>query len=606
MHKLSVRLTLVLSLVLVPLGGMLLFLGSKASTVKADKVAHPHLASVLTTTIKDFFLPGTQPNILTDTIAVPLTCDGCHTDAIYNRWRGSMMSQSARDPLMWSALAIANEDAPGAGEFCLRCHVAKGWLEGRSTPTDGSAFEAADLEAGVACEICHRLVDPVPSTTDEAVAIDNAIRAQLELSGTLPLTSHQASGMMIIDPEDNRRGPFSFAAPPPHPKKTLQTDLMNQAGDSVSRSRLCGTCHNVENPSLSWNEMPPDGGGPQFWPNQVDQPAPSFAKGQLFPIEQTFDEWLNSDYPAGVFAPEFAGQKPDGIVSACQDCHMPRLIGRATDFNSVLRDCETTGCLPEHELVGGNTWVPQLLQDSRWRLNSLVHKEALDTTVVRAKSMLQRAATLTATLTTSGSTKIATVRVTNESGHKLPTGYPEGRRMWLNLRAYNANNVLIYESGHYDPQTGDLTLDSAIKVYEAKLGVTPELAARLNLPPGESFHFVLNNVYLKDNRIPPRGYTQAAFDRPGLRPVGASYEDGQYWDETTYTVPEETDYVIATLYYQTSSKEYIDFLRNNGGDDGNTLGQLWDSLKSPPEVMVVAPSRPGVGQGSIFLPVVLK
>ena len=44
--------------------------------------------------------------------------------------------------------------------------------------------------------------------------------------------------------------------------------------------------------------------------------------------------------------------------------------------------------------------------------------------------------------------------MTNNTGHKLPTGYPEGRRMWLNLRAYDDDGELIYESGAYDPATG--------------------------------------------------------------------------------------------------------------------------------------------------------
>jgi len=124
----------------------------------------------------------------------------------------------------------------------------------------------------------------------------------------------------------------------------------------------------------------------------------------------------------------------------------------------------------------------------------------------------------------------------------------------------------------------------------------------LDQPAGESFHFVLNNTVIKDNRVPPRGYTQAAFDRPGLRPVGAVYADGQYWDETTYVLPPETERVVATLYYQTSSKEYIDFLRANGGVDGDTLGDLWEGSKSPPEVMarIIFPSIPS------YLPIILK
>jgi hypothetical protein len=174
--------------------------------------------------------------------------------------------------------------------------------------------------------------------------------------------------------------------------------------------------------------------------------------------------------------------------------------------------------------------------------------------------------------------------------------------MWINLRAYNATGELIYASGDYDPASGILVDEPGAKVYEAKQAITPELGQFLNLPAGASFHFILNNAVVKDNRIPPRGYTQAAYDRPGLRPVEATYADGQYWDETTYPLPAEAERVVATLYYQTASKEYIDFLRANGGADGSTLGDLWDSSKSPPEIigMATAPSLP------IYLPVIMK
>jgi hypothetical protein len=567
-------------------------------TTSVEPVGNFTRNAVLTTTVNDFKLPGTQPNLITDTILSPETCDACHTDPIYSRWRGSMMSQSARDPLMWAALAIANNDAPGAGEYCLRCHVPKGWLEGRSNPTDGSALQDADLRAGIACEICHRLVDPIPSTTDQAVALDATIRAQLELSGTMPLTTHFGSAQMIIDPLDNRRGPFLLNPSPPHPRSTFQTDLMNQMSSNINRARLCGTCHNVDNPALSWDVV-----RQQYWPNQTDTPPPSLAKGDLFPIERTFDEWLNSDYATtGVFAPQFAGQKPDGIVGPCQDCHLQHITGLAADVGgAVFRDCQTTGCLPEHDLVGGNTWLPQLLQDTRWRLHSVQDAQALNDTITRTRHMLQNAVTLSVTLTTSGTNRLAVVRATNETGHKFPTGYPEGRRAWLNLRAYDLSNNLIYESGAYDLQTGILNKDMAIKIYEVKLGLTPELAALASLPAGESFHFVLNNTYLKDNRIPPRGYTVDAFDQPGLRPVGATYTDGQYWDDTVYLLPDETFRVEVTLYYQTSSKEYIDFLRANGGSDGVVLGLLWDDLKSPPEVVATASSI-----SNTYIPLVLQ
>jgi uncharacterized repeat protein (TIGR01451 family) len=553
--------------------------------------------STFTTTHRDFFLPGTQPNQLSTEIPPPIDCDICHTAPTYDRWRGSMMGQAGRDPLMWAALAIANNDAPGAGDYCLRCHTAKGWLEGRSHPADGSSLQPGDVSAGVACEVCHRMVDPIPSETDEAAVIDASIRAAL--TSTIPI-SHTGSAMMIIDPQDNRRGPFSLD--PSFPYHTaFRTDLLGQSTSSVTESRLCGTCHNVDNPALSWNTTLG-----QFWPNGTDLAAPSFEKGHLFPIETTFEEWLNSEYATtGVLAPQFAGDKPGGVVGSCQDCHMHRTVGKAADdaFNPVERDCFTTGCLPEHRFAGGNTWVPQISQDTRWRLHSPTSEvEYLNITTAYAQRMLQKAATLTVTLTTSNTGKIATVRVTNETGHKLPTGYPEGRRMWVNLKAYDGSGILTYESGAYDPSTGILAEGPDVKVYEVKQDVTPELAGLLEQRSGESFHFVLNNTVIKDNRIPPRGFTNSAFDSPGLRPVGTAYADGQYWDETLYVLPGDTERAFVTLYYQTSSKEYVDFLRANGGVDGHTVGELWDVSKSPPEVMALA-WFPG---HTCFLPVVLR
>ena len=547
---------------------------------------------VLTTTSGNFFMPGTQPAGLDDQIAASGGCDFCHTAPIYDRWRGATMSQAGRDPLMWAAMSIANNSAPGAGEYCLRCHTSKGWLEGRSSPSDGTALNADDIDPGVSCTLCHRLVDPVASIDDEAVGLDASIRS--DISPALP-AGHMGSAMMIVDPVDNRRGPFKISPPPPH--TAYQTDFLGRSTEYVARARICGTCHNLDNPLLSWN-------GSEYWGNPSGQPASSFDKGDLFPIERTFDEWLNSEYASsGVLAPQFAGSKPSGIVGACQDCHMWNAIGKAAEdyLNPTERDCEGTGCLAEHGFVGGNSWISDILQDSRWRLSESAQAPFLEATLDRTEAMLSRAATMTGTLWVDGAQKTVSVRVFNQTGHKLPTGYPEGRRIWLNLRAYDGEGNVIYESGAYDKSTGVLTQDADIKVYEIKQGMTVDWANHLDLPPGESFYFALNNTTIRDNRIPPRGYTQAAFDQPGLRPIGVTYADGQYWDDTNYEVPDETEHFLATLYYQTASKEYIDFLRTLGGVDGAALGSLWDASKSPPRVIASAANFP-----PSYLPILLK
>ncbi len=551
---------------------------------------------VLATTAQDFVFPGTQHETLVDQIPPPEDCDTCHNEPIYDRWRGSMMSQAGNDPLMWAALHIANNDAPNAGEYCLRCHTPKGWLDGHSQKPDGSRLTPDDLRSGVACAVCHRMVDPQPSTTDEAVGIDQVIRGNL----TLPIPDgFTGSGSIIVDPYDNRRGPFSFDLVLPY-HSAFQTDFMRQTSEAVTRARLCGSCHNVYNPVLSWDDSIDP---PQFWPNEMDTMAPAFDSEELFPIETTFDEWLYSDFArSGVYAPQFAGGMEDGIVRTCQDCHMTHTTGTAADaaFNPVERDCRINGCLPVHEFTGGNTWVPQLLKDPSWRLHVFGQDSQLDTTIQSAANMLRKAATVTVSLEGDQGGKTAVVRVTNQSGHKLPTGYPEGRQMWLHLQAFDRNSNLIYQSGAYDFQTGMLDRTGA-KVYEVKQGITPELAAILAQEAGESFHFVLNNTTKKDNRIPPQGYDQTSYDKPGLRPVGADYLDGQYWDDTSYNLPGDTERVSVTLYYQTSSKAYIEFLESNGGLDGRVLGEMWKNLKSPPVIMAQASTS-----DEIYLPTISK
>jgi hypothetical protein len=205
----------------------------------------------------------------------------------------------------------------------------------------------------------------------------------------------------------------------------------------------------------------------------------------------------------------------------------------------------------------------------------------------RATEMLQKAATLEISPEDFG----VTVRVINETGHKLPSGYPEGRRIWLNVVAYDSLGQQVFESAAYDFGTADLTHDDQAKIYEIHPGLSPGLAAALGLPAGKSFHFVLNDTVYFDNRIPPRGFTNAAFEAIQSAPVAYSYADSQYWDDTEYNLPPEADSVHAILYYQTTSKEYVVFLRdeNYTNSAGQDLYNAWNAQgKSGPVVMAEA------------------
>src|SRR5262249_51964238 len=153
------------------------------------------------------------------------------------------------------------------------------------------------------------------------------------------------------------------------------------------------------------------------------------------------------------------------------------------------------------------------------------------------------------------------VRVINQSGHKLPSGYPEGRRMWVNVKFFDRGGAMIHEHGAYDADAATLTTDDT-KVYEAQQGFDADVAPIVGYPVGPSFHFAINNTYFKDNRIPPRGFTNAGFAAVQAAPVAYDYADGQYWDDTLFEVPRDARRTEVRLFYQTTSREYIEFLRD--------------------------------------------
>ncbi len=523
------------------------------------------------TTLRDFDMPGSQP-FEAGTLNSPTACAPCHGNynpdvEPYFNWQGSMMAHASRDILFEACLAVANQDAPDAGDVCLRCHISRGWLRGRSVPTDGTQMLPEDM-MGVSCDLCHRLVDPIydPANPAEDVAILAALR--------MP-PSGFGNGMAVVDPTGARRGPFVDATGG-HP--ILVSPFHREAA-------LCGTCHDVSNPAFSKDEE-----SGSYPPNELDHVADDFAADHLMPIERTYSEWLHSEYNSaeGVYAPQFGGNRD--FVSTCQHCHMRAVTGQGCNFGSP----PTRDDLPLHDMTGGSTWLAGLLSSM---YPDDVNEAALQAGIDRARYMLQNAATMD--VVQEG--RQLKVTVTNDTGHKLPTGYPEGRRMWLNVRFYDAAMALIHESGAYDAETGVLSHDEDAKIYEVKPGLDTDVGGIIGEDAGPSFHFVLNNKVYKDNRIPPRGFTNAAFAEFGGAPVGHSYEDGQYWDDTFYPIPSDAASVEVTLYYQSTSKEYVEFLRdeNTTNSTGQDLYDLWtNNGKSPPELMrqaqlAVEPPLPG-------------
>lgn len=539
----------------------------------------------------DFTPHGTQPALFFP-LDEPQACLGCHGNKSlpdtrflpHSTWSGSMMSNATRDPIFWAALDVANRDVPGIGDWCLRCHTPMGWLGGRVSKTgvapgdtvngtNGCLLQGSftdndspnDDYSGVTCHHCHRMKPLGPSG-------ETAPRG----SGNYWLDDAASCGFGPC-----RFGPYTYPVDSPlEPPHGWKYSAFTVSGDH------CGTCHDVSSPITDAGEALKTLIVPDVTPAGRDTDLP-------FPAERTYSEWRQSDFGNELLVDSFEAEgvnAPRSVqITSCQDCHMRNSTDPATRACIGNEAGTRAGNLAVHEFVGGGAWPLRLINGLYGAVLGPERMAAMAQTIAWSEELLaMRSAELEVNLApwTPGSGDLqASVRITNLAGHKLPTGYAEGRRMWILLEANDANGAPIFSSGSWDDGTGDLASDPQLKVYETLQGIwnsTTGTCSTTDVMGRKEFHFVLNNCVAKDNRIPPLGFTpRHGADPEGLemRPVGYSYAETSpgsgrlvNYDVTSYavTIPMGTPLPVtvrATLQYQTSSKEYITFLRNQAQEN---------------------------------------
>lgn len=530
---------------------------------------------------------------------------------------------------------------PNAADMCERCHMPKGWLELRSDPPSGLAMASADYD-GVQCDFCHHLADPHFEDTysgaregadwsgywDETGASPMPSQAAADLTHTDDIAmstsvlffngqpfygadhkpaaagyTESGSGQYFINQGDQKRGSFADPAGAVH---------MTRYSRFHKSKYLCGTCHDVSNtPAQNFAAKGTSpGDGVTVLPSEA-APAHSYAH-----VERTFSEFMLSDYGlpggspgTGAFAPtSWTTSQPGSAIASCQDCHMPDAEGAGCKlFGSVDRPSESVehpkSGQPTHDLTGGNALIPYILASTvpgspnfdatnaallgqgpgALTLN-LSYGIGLDATALlagrtRALTQLGRAASIE-NLTYDAASGAASFRIQNHTGHKLISGYPEGRRMFVNVRL-SAGGAALYEVNPYDAGAGTLKglpaayspnspALGAIEVYDDDLVYEAHMQSAWTGEP-QTFHFVLSTGQAKDNRIPPKGFriNEAAgrvsvpvalgSQAPGLF-TAAEYAGG--YDDVTLTLPPGADAIEVRLLYQTTSREYIEFLRD--------------------------------------------
>ncbi len=602
-------------------------------------------------------MPGTQPGQVVD-LDSDKNCLSCHAGGQYEmeNWKGSLMAQASRDPVFWAGLTVAAQDAiwalgtPNAVDICVKCHFPEGWLDGRSDPVNASEMRGADYD-GVSCKTCHYMYDPfyqqtydgtregndwtnywdetgdMQSLIDATRSADAEAAAQIThfngtpfFSNNVPVnagyTENGGGHIFLVTHtagiSDGKRAPFADA--------NAKHDMLYSR---YHKSKyMCGTCHDISNPAL--HNLGASGTDPL--PSETD-PAYSYAH-----VERTFSEFMLSGYSTnggmagtGPYSPDrFRTSHAGNKIATCQDCHFRDIDGVAAAKNGVIRPEESAAHpmsgVPEHRMIGGNLWVPYLLasivptspnydptnetllkQGPATLTLDFSQGEALDPfilleTISQSAQMLQDAISMT-NASYALSSNVFTLRLQNHTGHKVISGYPEGRRMFLNIKAYVGDD-LIYEINPYDYTIGTLKgLDAGYSQSSPALSngeeYNDELVYELHqssslLGVNETFHMALATERYKDNRILPRGFRVADAKVRLCQPVWHGHSDtnvhsssnfytqAEYaggYDEVAVELPAGTERVEAGLYYQTTSREFIEFLRDEiNGTNGTLTG----------------------------------
>lgn len=422
-------------------------------------------------------------------------------------WKASAMALAARDPYYLAAFADELAFRPGlnltVARTCTRCHAPAGSVELEAEGI-GPSFDVVTTEVsplghltreGVACTSCHQIES-------------DGLGTPASFTGGFTI----GTGRRIYGPYENPRGDFM---------RTVANYTPTYA-PHVQRSALCATCHTViTNPRDAKGNAGPD-----------------------FPEQVPYLEWLASAY----VNEDVKGEK----AADCQDCHMPAVDEDGTPLELAI--AKQTADLAErkpfwrHTFAGANVQLSRFgAADPAW-FGAPLSREEHEGQGRANEAMLRTAAKLAvAPPVRAGEGIEIDVTVTNESGHKFPTGYPS-RRAFLHVTVKGPGGEVLFESGRTDgfgrlvARTGEILEPATFFEHfdvvddERKVQIYESVPVDVR---GKIAHRPLDALrYAKDNRLVPFGFDRknrySAYTAP--RGVDADPDWGST-DVVKYRVP---------------------------------------------------------------------
>ncbi|MEN8180107.1 MAG: multiheme c-type cytochrome [Pseudomonadota bacterium] len=482
-------------------------------------------------------------------------CIDCHdgiTDSddndlsIVTSWSTSMMANAARDPYWQAKVASELKRTPLQADFindaCSRCHAP---MANDSANKDGGE-EPKILDEG--------FLNPDNVYHDHAVdGVSCTLCHQITETGS-------TSGEYVVDiyADKVERPAFGEYADPYEGPMQMNVEFTPKEGAHLGNSDFCGRCHDLKTPVFD---------------------ATGNETGDYFPEQMAFSEWENSEFQT--------------LGQTCQDCHMPEVDG-------VVISLFPTG-LPsrdgfsKHDMLGANTVMLDILDKNRDELG--VTAQGFTQAIERNKAFLQTAAKIEIldTPTLDNGELSLDVKVTNLTGHKLPTAYPS-RRMFIHLLVEDDDTgEVLFESGKltsddsgavegidldtdntiYEPHYEEITSPDQVQVYEPIMMDSD----------GVVTHTLLRAAgYIKDNRLPPSGFDKWLLESSDVSVEGGAMDDDDFVggsDTLTYIISVGTSTnltVTAELKYQSLSYGHLQNLfEDNDLQEVERFKRMFDS-----------------------------
>ncbi len=502
------------------------------------------------------------------------------------QWRHSVMANAFNDPYWQAAVQDEVESFPALTglieDTCTKCHAPMGRTHAHQANAgldiDGNyRFDTAMTQdharEGVSCTLCHQVADV-------------NLGSSPSFSGNFTIAdSNDASYKNIY-------GPY---AGPVGRNMANQTGHTPTEGPHVSDSATCASCHTLYTPAID-----PDTGAPS---------------GIDFLEQAPYLEWQNSNYATAVPAKH------------CQDCHMPEPEPNYATEISLQGPQGMPARSPygQHTLVGGNAHLLEILRDYRAELgiDGTTTESGFDKQIAQTRGFLAGAAglALSAPAVVNGDLAFD-IEVANLTGHKLPSSYPS-RRTWLHVTVRDNAGAVIFESGRPDAR-GYISTDAArlkadcmaghkLEGFDSSLCYEPHRDVITDPAQVAIYETVLGDVngnithtlllgaqYLKDNRIPPAGFTNAKANAIEVQTIPSGVggdvdfncvggREGCGADTVHYRVDvsgRPGPYSVeARLLYQATQPAFVDGMHNHG-DRVNRFKVMYDAV--PPSVEILA------------------